>query len=142
MIQCKIVSEGGRIPRKSHSFDAGFDIFANEDIDVQAGSSVMVSTGIAVAIPVGHYGQLASRSGLASKERIITIGGVIDSGYRGEVKVVLMNLNLLGKSYYSIKRGDAISQLVIIRISDDEEIDLVEDLPSSSRGASGFGSTG
>ena len=100
----------------------------------------MVPTGIAVAIPIGHAGLVAPRSGLAARHGIsvVTGPGVVDAGYRGEVQVILINH---GKSRVELRRGDRIAQLVVVPIAATELVEVAE-LPDSDRGADGFGSTG
>jgi dUTP pyrophosphatase len=100
-----------------------------------------VNTGIQIAIPEGYYGRIAPRSGLAVKHGIDVLAGVVDSGYRGEVGVVLQNLGLMDFEY---REGDRIAQLIIEKCHDVEweEVESEEDLVSSERGEGGFGSTG
>ncbi len=128
------------LPERSHPGDAGFDLCAREDAKLGTGERVLMPTGVAVAVPDGFVGLVSPRSGLAIRHGLSVVNGpgVVDSGYRGELKVVLINL---GQEPIAISRGDRIAQLVI---TPTPAVDLVEvtELPPSPRGAGGFGSTG
>ncbi len=125
--------------KKGSKDAAGYDICTLHDVIVVPGQNV-ISTGITVEIPVGFYGQLASRSGLASKGFLV-MGGVIDSDYRGEVKVLLFNLNGDSKKF---EAGDRIAQLIILPLYNMELVKATEStsLSETVRGSDGFGSTG
>lgn len=125
-------------PGYAHPGDAGFDIRASEELTIPAGGRVMAPTGLRLAIPTGHVGLVWDRSGLAAKHGIHCLAGVIDSGYRGEVKVVLQNL---GREDFVIERGIRIAQMLIQPVVGAELV-RVESLEDSSRGEGGFGSTG
>lgn len=128
-----------QIPTKGHPDDAGWDLYCDTDeVTLLPGERVLVSTGCGFAIPKGYYGQIFDRSSMAWKQGIHTMGGVIDSSYRGEVKVVLINL---GKETVRITRGDRIAQMVIIKINQ-IQLEEVTDLCETERGDGGFGSTG
>ncbi|HVE76676.1 MAG TPA: dUTP diphosphatase [Actinomycetota bacterium] len=129
------------LPRYAHDGDAGLDLFASEDVRLGPGQRAMVSTGIAVAIPAGHAGYVQPRSGLAAKHGIglLNSPGLIDSGYRGEIKVILINLD--SDSPVEIRKGDRIAQLVVLAVPQVMVIEASE-LPDSDRGEGGFGSTG
>ena len=101
---------------------------------------MIVPTGVAVAVPEGHAGLVTPRSGLAARSGISVVNGpgLLDSGYRGEIKVILINL---GQEMVEIARGDRIAQLVVVPVAT-QEFEVVDELPESSRGAGGFGSTG
>ncbi|KAI5962823.1 DUT1 [Candida theae] len=133
-------SENGKLPTKGSALAAGYDLYSSEDATIPAHGQGLVSTDISIIVPVGTYGRVAPRSGLAVKHGISTGAGVIDADYRGEVKVVLFNH--AGKDF-DIKKGDRIAQLVLERIvnADIEQIDL-EKLEKTERGEGGFGSTG
>lgn len=120
--------------------DAGIDIRSNENRIINNGESEVISTQIYLRIPDGYYGQIQDRSGLAVKYGVTTMAGVIDSEYRGEVKVVLLNT---GDSTIHIAKGDRIAQLVIHKLPDIdlEYVDSFEN-DDSKRGVNGFGSTG
>ncbi len=133
----KKLSEDALIPSKDDVTDAGIDIYTNEDKTLKPGARHLFSTGISVEFAEGHVALLWDRSGLGSKG-IHRLAGVIDSGYRGEWKVALINLS--GEDY-EIKKGDKIIQCVLQKF---EPVDIqeVKELESSDRGADGFGSSG
>jgi dUTP pyrophosphatase len=129
------------LPRQARPDDAGLDLHAAHDLTLEPGGRALVPTGIAVAIPPGHAGLVLPRSGLAL-ERGVTIlnaPGLIDAGYRGELKVLLINHDL--RAAVTLRRGDRIAQLVLVRVERVQPI-AVEALPASERGEGGFGSTG
>lgn len=130
-----------QLPVRAHPGDAGLDLYAAEDVILKAGERASIGTGIAVAIPNGYAGFVVPRSGLAVKHGIgvVNAPGVIDSGYRGEIRVLLINLD--PSEPFELAKGERIAQLVIQRV---EEATLreVAELPGSARGEGGFGSTG
>ena len=126
------------VPTRATKDSAGYDLSADEAFFLLPGERRLASTGIAVRIPIGHYGQIASRSGLAVKKSVEAFSGVIDSDYNGEVKVLLKNL---GSEVQHFAAGDRIAQLILVKITTPEVI-LLESLPETERGGSGFGSTG
>jgi dUTP pyrophosphatase len=129
------------LPERAHPGDAGFDLRSSVDVEVGPGERAMVPTGIAVAIPEGRAGLVLPRSGLASKHGLTMANapGLIDAGYRGEVICAVVNLDR--EMPVKIARGDRIAQLVIVDVPELEP-EWVDDLPPSTRGAGGFGSTG
>ena len=131
----------GSLPSTQHAGDAGLDLRAAIDVTVKPGERVMVPTGVAVAIPDGHAGLVLPRSGLASKKGLTLANapGLIDSGYRGEVICSVVNLDL--HESVKIARGDRIAQLVVVEVPELRP-GWVDELPPSSRGEGGFGSTG
>lgn len=126
------------IPTRGSAFAAGYDLYASTPITVQSKNKALVSTSLAIAVPLGTYGRVAPRSGLASKHFLDTGAGVIDADYRGEVKVLLFNFSDVD---YEVKQGERIAQLVLERIVTPDVVE-VETLEVSVRGAGGFGSTG
>ena len=130
-------------PTKGSAGAAGYDLAAAQDVRIESKCRMLVKTGISIAVPMGTYGRIAPRSGLALKNGIDVMAGVIDSDYRGDVGVVLVNL---GSQPFEIKSGDRIAQLVLERIEHNATVEEVfEDELSNDatvRGASGFGSTG
>jgi len=132
---------GVPMPSRAHPGDAGLDLHAAENVSLKPGERASVPTGIAVAIPEGCAGFVVPRSGLAAKHGIgvVNAPGLIDSGYRGEIRVLLVNLDQ--NEAFELRRGERIAQLVIQRV---EEATLREvgELPPSARGEGGFGSTG
>ncbi|HXG68804.1 MAG TPA: dUTP diphosphatase [Blastocatellia bacterium] len=140
-IPIKRLDAGAPLPRYQHPGDAGLDLPSRIACVLEPGERATVPTGIAVAIPQGYAGLVLPRSGLAARHGIALVNspGLIDSGYRGEIAVVLLNTD--PHNSFAVKRGDRIAQLVIQRI---EEAALIEvaDLDATPRGAGGFGSTG
>jgi dUTP pyrophosphatase len=129
------------MPAYAQQGDAGLDLASNVDVVVNPGERALVPTGIAVAVPEGHAGLVLPRSGLASRHGLTMANspGLIDSGYRGEIVCAVVNLDR--ETPVKIGRGDRIAQLVILPVAAVEPI-LVDELPPSERGPSGFGSTG
>ena len=141
-IELKRLPHGEGLPLPAYATEgaAGMDVVAAEELTLAPGARAAVATGFAVAIPAGHEVQVRPRSGLALKHGVTCLNtpGTIDSDYRGEVKVILVNL---GQEPFAIARGDRIAQLVpavVLRATLDE----VATLDDTSRGAGGFGSTG
>ncbi len=133
--------EAATPPARAHDDDAGFDLFAAEAAELGPGQRTAVGTGIAVAIPAGHAGLVLPRSGLARKHGITLVNtpGLIDAGYRGELRVLLLNTDRAEP--FAVEPGERIAQLVIVR---HEAPALVEsdELGDTARGEAGFGSTG
>lgn len=127
-----------KIPKFAYAEDAGMDVYACEDTILQPGGHAWIATGLKLAIPAGHAGLVWDKSGIAGTYRIKTLGGVIDTNYRGELKVALVNL---GEKSYEVKRGEKIAQLLIQPVTHPDiiEVDLLEE---TDRGEGGFGSTG
>ena len=128
------------VPAYARPDDAGLDLYAAEAVTLAPGARALVPTGIALAIPPGFAGFVLPRSGLALRHGVTLLNtpGLVDAGYRGEVKVLLVNH---GDAPVSLSRGDRVAQLVVQRV---ERVALapVAELPESPRGAGGFGSTG
>lgn len=134
----KKLSDFATLPTKGSKLSAGYDLYAAYDYVVKAMDKEMVKTDLQIALPSGCYGRVAPRSGLAWKHSIDVGAGVIDEDYRGPVNVILFNL---GRNDFEIKRGDRIAQLICEKIQQ-TDIQEVEDLDKTERGANGFGSTG
>lgn len=128
------------VPERAHHDDAGIDLSTRVDVVIGPGEWAMIPTGIAVAIPEGHAGLVAPRSGLAARHGISVVNGpgVVDSGYRGEIKVILINH---GPGPIELSRGDRIAQLLVVPVELPELVE-VDELPTSVRGTGGFGSSG
>ncbi len=128
-------------PAYAHALDAGADLVTTVDLVLQPGDRAVVPTGIALALPPGHAGFVHPRSGLAARTglSIVNAPGTIDAGYRGEVKVCLINLDR--QHAVRLRRGDRIAQLVLQRVETARFVE-VAGLPGSERGVSGYGSTG
>lgn len=129
------------VPRYAHVGDAGLDLRSTEDVTINPGERVLVPTGIAIALPDGCAGFVLPRSGLALKLGLAVANapGLIDSAYRGEIKVILVNLDPL--TPIIISRGDKIAQLVVQRV-ESCDVEVVDELDVTVRGDGGFGSTG
>ncbi|AIG07607.1 Deoxyuridine 5'-triphosphate nucleotidohydrolase [Corynebacterium pseudotuberculosis] len=129
------------LPQRAHRGDAGVDLYSTETLEIKPGQRALVGTGIALALPLGTVGLIHPRSGRALKEglSIVNAPGTIDADYRGEIKVCLINLD--PQTAIFIERGQRIAQLVIQKV---ELVDFVEveELDNTTRGASGYGSTG
>lgn len=135
------LDDGLPLPAYAHPGDAGLDLYAAEDCTLQPFQRALVGTGIAVAIPAGHAGFVQPRSGLAIKKglSLVNTPGLIDSHYRGEIKVIAINLD--PETPIEITRGDKVAQLVIQRV-ENVELLRVSKLDETARGEGGFGSTG
>ena len=131
----------GPLPGHANPSDAGADLVAAESLVLEPGERALVGTGTAIALPEGAVGLIAPRSGLAAKHGITIVNspGVIDAGYRGELKVCLLNTD--PREPFAIERGDRIAQLLVLPIPAVRYL-AVDELPSGERGAAGFGSTG
>lgn len=125
------------LPTRTHADDAGLDFYTLEDIILQPSEGRLVGTGVAIALPAGHVGLILDRSSFGQKG-IKTAGGVIDAGYRGEIKIALWNISSVA---VWISRGDRIAQLVILPIVT-PSVKEVHDLDDTSRGTTGFGASG
>jgi dUTP pyrophosphatase len=129
------------LPAYAHPGDAGADLYSAQDVEIAPGERALVRTGVAIALPDGYVGLVHPRSGLAAKMGVTVLNapGTVDSGYRGEILVNLINHDRVISA--KISRGDRIAQLVIQRVERAHFL-TVEDLPDTVRGAGGHGSTG
>jgi len=134
------LDSGLPLPTAARPGDAGVDLCAGTSLTLGPGERATVGTGVAVAIPEGYAGLVTPRSGLAQRHGlgIVNAPGVVDSGYRGEIRVILVNH---GSETVGVARGDRIAQLVVVPVLA-AGVEEVEALPSSERGEGGFGSTG
>jgi len=137
-LQIKRISENAILPYRATEGSVGYDLFSAEDTVIPARGKGMVSTGLIMAIPSQHYGRIAPRSSLAWKNYIDTGAGVVDSDYRGEVKVILFNH---AQDDFNVKLGDKIAQLIIEKVALPQIVE-VQEINETERGAGGFGSTG
>lgn len=130
-----------RLPTRAHDGDAGLDLYAVETVTLGPGERGSVSTGIAVEIPAGQAGLVLPRSGLAARHGIALVNapGLIDAGYRGELRVLLLNTDR--RQAYTVTQGERIAQLVLVRV-ELAEVREAQELALSERGSGGFGSTG
>ena len=133
-----MIDEGGYMPTRAHDMDAGLDLYTPELIVVPAHEAWMVDTRVHLAIPVGWFGKIESKSGLMCKHGIVVPGGVVDSGYTGSIKVKLENHTT---APYKFERGDKIAQIIFIPCLLDD-LRQVTELDLTYRGDAGFGSTG
>jgi dUTP pyrophosphatase len=138
MILFKKLHPDAIIPKQQREGDAGYDLHAAFDGILHVGSRLAIRTNIACAIPQGYVGLIKGRSGLALKHGIQVLGGVIDSNYRGELVVLLHNT---GSQNFYFKADDRIAQLLVVPIHTLGE-EVVDELPDTSRGSQGFGSSG
>jgi dUTP pyrophosphatase len=128
------------VPERAYAGDAGLDLSACERVELPPGERATVSTGLAVAIPNGHAGFVQPRSGLAARHGISMVNtpGLIDSGYRGELRIVLLNTDR--RETFVVEPGMRVAQLVVVPIPELEPV-VVDELPESERGVRGFGSS-
>ena len=133
--------DGAVLPTRAYEGDAGLDLVACERHELAPGERTLVGTGIAVAIPKGHAGFVTPRSGLAAQHGITIVNtpGIVDSGYRGELRVILHNTD--EEEPFVVEPGMRIAQLVVVEIPH-AALREVEELPPSERGEDGFGSSG
>ena len=160
ILEIKLLNSESKTPVKVRETDAGFDLFAAEDVELLPNERRVIGTGIAMHIPEGYYGRIADRSSIAARG-IIVSGGVVDSEYRGEVKIILTNIkgfvrefeeyefkgeNLIKEEKivdgaHTIKKGNKIAQIIIEKIGLPKVV-VVKELSKSNRGSKGFGSSG
>jgi len=130
-----------RLPVRAHDDDAGYDLCAVEGATLQPGERATVRTGVAIELPAGHAGLVVPRSGLAARHGIAIVNapGLIDAGYRGELKVLLLNTD--ASTAFEIAPGDRIAQLVIVAVATPQIVEA-DALAATVRGEGGFGSSG
>jgi len=140
-IEFKLLHELAQAPKYAHDGDAGADLVCIEDVTLKPGERSLVATGVAIALPPGYVGLVHPRSGLATKHGIVIVNtpGTIDSGYRGELKICLINLD--PSETVSLPAGSRIAQLVIQEVTTAQFIE-VQNLDDTDRSDKGFGSTG
>jgi len=138
-IQIKLLATAAKIPTKADEGAAGYDLYSSEEIIIPPLSRRLVKTDISMAIPQGFYGRIAPRSGLAFKYGIDVFAGVIDSSYRGSIGVILFNSDK--EREFPVAIGDRIAQIIFESYADYQFEEVIE-LPSTDRGASGFGASG
>ena len=140
-LACRRLSDDATLPSRAHDGDAGLDLYAAEAATLGAGARASVGTGIAVEIPEGHAGLVLPRSGLAARHGITLVNapGLIDAGYRGELRILLLNTD--AAEPFEIAPGDRIAQLVITPFADASPVETAQ-LSLTERGNGGFGSSG
>lgn len=137
-MKIKLLAENAKAPVRATEHAAGYDIFCNGHYSIQPGAFALIDTGFAMSIPHGMVALIWPRSGLAAKHGIDSLAGVIDSDFRGQVKVSLINL---GDTIVEFKPGDRIAQMLIQPVYQ-QPVVIVDDLEDTQRGVGGFGSTG
>ncbi|HBH71716.1 MAG: hypothetical protein UU88_C0006G0022 [Parcubacteria group bacterium GW2011_GWC1_42_11] len=137
-IRVKKIHKDAKLPTYAHHGDAGFDLYAIESVSIPVGARVLVGTGIAIEIPDGYVGLIWDKSGLSMVHGLKNLGGVIDAGYRGEIKAGVVNLS---DDDYTITAGHKVAQMLIQKV-ERADIKEVTELSDTSRGHGGFGSTG
>jgi len=138
MLKVKRLNEEAQLPKRMTAFSAGLDLRLVEDVEIPARELASGNTGIAVAIPVGYVGLIRPRSGLMFKQKVVCMCGTIDADYRGEIKLLFLNLN---DEKVVLRKGMRAAQLVIVPCSLLQPIEA-EELPETERNDKGFGSTG
>ena len=140
-LKVRRLDERALLPTRAYPGDAGLDLYAFEEAVLAPGERASIGTGIAVEIPDGQAGLVLPRSGLAAKHGIALVNapGLIDAGYRGEIRVLLLNTDR--REPFTVRHGERIAQLVLVRVETPEVVE-VHDLALSERGAGGFGSSG
>ncbi len=138
IVKVKKLDPEAILPSYAHPGDAGLDVYSNETITIKPGEAVKVKTGISFEIPDGYVGLMWDKSGIAFNHKLKTLSGVIDSGYRGESLVSVINI---GTEAYTVEKGHKIVQMLIQKV---ERVEVVQadELSDTSRGTGGFGSTG
>lgn len=139
-LKVKRIHEKAKLPEYAHATDAGMDLYSVERAELKPGESKLVSTGLVIELPENTEAQIRPRSGLALKNQITVLNtpGTIDQGYRGEVKIILINH---GNNSFLVEEGMRIAQMVVKPVLK-VDVEEVEDLTDSDRGDVGFGSTG
>jgi dUTP pyrophosphatase len=137
-VQITILSPNAKMPTYAHEYDAGFDLYSTSDVTLNPKERALVPTGISMAIPKGYVGLVWDKSGVAKNFGITTLGGVIDSQYRGEIQVILLNTST---QPIPIDAGQKIAQMLLQKVEQVEFVQ-VEALDQTTRGDGGFGSSG
>lgn len=133
-----MLDSGATMPTRAHDTDAGLDLYSRETKGMEPGQSAVFDTGVHMEFPHGHYGKIESKSGLNVKHGVVSCGGVKDEGFVGSITVKLYNLS---QEPYIVSAGDKVAQLVIMPYLA-PELEIVDTLEDTPRGARGFGSTG
>ena len=138
ILKVKRLHQDAVLPHIEHRGDAGFDLYSTQKIILKPGERTQVPTGIAFEIPTGYVGLVWDKSGLSHRHGLKTLGGVIDSGYRGEILIGIMNLS---QDEYTIEQGHKVAQMIVQK-REWVEVREVDELSITERGDGGFGSTG
>ena len=139
MLKVKLINPDAFPPKRANEFAAGYDLYASEGCIIEPHKHYIVKTGISIELPLNTYGRIAPRSGFTVKKHSHIGAGVIDSDYRGEIGIVVFNLD--SHESITIEKGNKIAQLIITPIIT-LDVELVNNLTNTSRGSGGFGSTG
>lgn len=141
LLSVRRLDSSARLPTRAHPEDAGLDLYALQDCALAPGARAEIHTGIAVEIPAGHAGLVLPRSGLAARHGIALVNapGLIDSGYRGELRVLLLNTDR--EHAFAVEAGDRVAQLLVVAVAP-AAVTEVSQLSQSARGGLGFGSSG
>lgn len=137
-VSVKKIHPDATMPTYAHHDDAGMDLYAYEGVVIAPGERALIPTGIAMAIPEGHVGLMWDKSGVSTKRGLTTLAGVIDSGYRGEIQIALLNTSHETQEFAA---GDKVAQMLIQPVEQPELVE-VDDLDETQRGEGAFGSTG
>lgn len=137
-IKAKKIYPDAQLPQMMRDGDAALDLYAYDNYTLKPDERTTVGTGVAMAIPEGYWGNIRDRGGLPFKHGIHTMGGVVDSNYRGEIKVIVINL---GQEEYTIKKGDRVCQMIVHQ-HEKVEFEEVDELGTTNRGEDGFASSG
>lgn len=140
IVKVKRLSEDAKLPAQALPGDVGFDLFANEEVLLKPGERKLIGTGIKIALPEGYEAQIRPKSGLAINHGVTVLNtpGTIDAGYRGEIKVILINLS---NEEFKIEKGQKIAQIVFNKV-EIPMLEEAEELDKTARNEQGFGSTG
>lgn len=140
-LRVRRLDPSAKLPARAHGDDAGYDLHALEPARLAAGERATIRTGIAIELPPGHAGLVLPRSGLAARHgvAIVNAPGLIDAGYRGELKVLLLNTDR--SATFEVAAGDRIAQLVVVAVAAPDVVEA-DELAATARGAGGFGSSG
>ena len=138
-IKVKLLSNQAKVPTQAHDSDAGWDLYSTQDVEILPGHRQIIPIGIALVIPEGYVGLIWARSGLSVKNGCDVLAGVIDAGYRGEIKVCLQNCDSINPIV--LNKGSKVAQILFQEVPK-FILEQVEELEDTSRGQSGFGSSG
>jgi dUTP pyrophosphatase len=139
ILKVKLLNGSSKLPTQSRISDAGWDLYSDSYYLIKPNTHLLITTGISIQFPKGYWGQIEGRSGMAAKYGIFPIAGIIDSDYRGEIGIILVNST---KDSYTVNCGDRVAQLVL-RQQIESQVELVEKFTGdTSRGEDGFGSSG
>lgn len=138
-INIKLLNENSKIPSKLSSEDAGYDLYCCEDSTIKPMERKLIKTGIAISIPSGFYGHISDRSGMAYKKGAHCLGKIIDSSYRGEIGIIILNTDMYDP--IKIQKGDRVAQIIFKKYENVEFI-VEKNLDTTERNENGYGSSG